>query len=79
MDFSDPITRQYLFAGAAVILGLSGWLLPDRYNILKMKGSYARHMSEGEKIKLARILGAIFIVLSFVIAIGTMLLGDVEL
>jgi hypothetical protein len=79
MDFSDPITQQYLFAGFAIVLGLSGWLLPDKYNILKMKRDYAKHISESQNLKLARLLGALFILFGLAVGTGTMLIGDLEL
>ena len=78
MDFSDPITRQYLFASAAIALGLSGWLLPDKYNILKLKRAYAKHLSASQNIKFARMFGALLIVFGVAAAIGTMMIGEIH-
>jgi hypothetical protein len=79
MDFSHPVTQQYLFACFAIVFGLCGWLLPDKYNILKMKRAYAKHISESQNLKLARLIGALFILFGVAIATGTMLIGDLEL
>ena len=78
MDFSDPITKQYLFAFAATALGLSGWLLPDKYNILKLKRAYAKHLSESQNIKFARMFGALLIAFGVVAAIVTVTIGAIE-
>ena len=74
----DPLTKQYLLAAAAIALGLSGWLLPDKYNILRMKRAYAKHMKESDNIKIARIIGAVLIVFGVAIAIGTMMIGEIN-
>ena len=78
MDFSDPVTKQYLIAFAAIAVGLSGWLLPDRYNILKLKARYARYVSESTNIKIARGLGVVFILFGVAIAIGTTMIGEIK-
>ena len=55
---SDPITKQYLIALATIVAGLAGWLLPDKYNVLKLKRQYAKDVSERTNILIARALGA---------------------
>ena len=75
----NPITIQYMLAVLGVALGLAGLLMPDQHNILKMKGDYAKHMSEGDNLKIARMLGALFIALGVLIGLGTMAFGDLEL
>ena len=78
MDFSDPVTQQFLFGGFALVLGLSGLLLPDRYNFMKIKGAYAKHMSEDENVKIARILGAILTLIGVVTIMATMTIGEID-
>ena len=78
MDFSDPVTKQYLIALAAIAVGLSGWLLPDKYNILKLKARYAKYVSERTNILIARALGSVFILFGLLIAIGTMMVGEIK-
>jgi len=76
MDFSDPITTQYLVALAVFAAGLAGWLLPDKYNILKLKARYAKYVSERTNIMIARTLGAVLIVAGLLIAVGTTMVGE---
>ena len=74
----DAITVQYLIAVFATAFGLAGLLLPDERNPLKPKGEYGKHMSAEEKLKLARMFGALFLILGLLIGVGTMVLGDFE-
>ena len=78
MDFSDPITKQYLIALMTITAGLAGWLLPDKYNILKLKRQYAKYVSERTNILIARALGSVFILFGLLIAIGTMMVGEIK-
>ena len=78
MDFSDPITKQYLIALMTITAGLAGWLLPDKYNVLKLKARYAKYVSESTNLKIARALGAVFVVVGVVMAIGTMMVGEIK-
>jgi len=76
MDFSDPITKQYLIALMTITAGLAGWLLPDKYNVLKLKARYAKYVSERTNILIARTLGTVFILFGLLIAIGTTVVGE---
>ena len=78
MDLSDPITKQYLIALATIVAGLAGWLLPDKYNVLKLKRQYAKYVSERTNILIARTLGSVFILFGLLIAIGTMMVGEIK-
>jgi hypothetical protein len=78
MDFSDPVTKQYLVALAAFVVGLAGWLLPDKYNILKLKARYAKYVSARTNILIARTLGTVFILFGLLIAIGTTMVGEIK-
>jgi hypothetical protein len=75
----DSITIQYLIAILGIGLGLSGLLLPENYNPLKMKGDYAKHVSPGENLKLARIFGAVMLAAGLLIGFATMAFGDLDL
>ena len=74
----NSITVQYLIAALGIVLGLAGLLLPNEYNPLKPKGEYGKHVSPEEKLKLARMFGALFLILGLLIGVGTMVLGDFE-
>ena len=75
----SSIAIQYLIAMLSIALGLGGLLLPDAYNPLKPKGDYGKHMSLPEKLKLARMFGALFLALGVLIGLGTMAFGDLEI
>ena len=75
----DPITVQYAIAIVGIALGLSGVLLPEKYNPMKMKGDYAKHVSQSENMKLARIFGAVLLAAGLLVGFGTMAFGDLEL
>ncbi|HEX6165013.1 MAG TPA: hypothetical protein VFZ31_16715 [Vicinamibacterales bacterium] len=75
----DSITVQYLIAILGIGLGLAGLLLPEPYNPLKMKGDYAKHVSPGENMKLARIFGAVMLATGLLIGFATMAFGDLDL
>jgi len=75
----NPITIQFLIAIFSIAFGLAGLLLPGKHNILKVKGDYAKHLSETENLKLARMFGAGFLALGVLIGLGTMAFGDLEL
>ena len=75
----NSITVQYLIAAIGIVLGLSGLLLPEKYNPMKMKGDYAKHVSKGENLKLARMFGAVMLAAGLLVGFGTMVFGDLEL
>jgi len=74
----DPVTKQYLIALAAIAVGLSGWLLPDKYNILKLKASIAKHVSPGTNIKIARAVGTVLIVGGVLMVFATWQVGELK-
>jgi hypothetical protein len=57
----DLATKQYLIAAGVIAVGLSGWLLPYRWNILKLKRSLAKHMSERTNLIIAKSVGTVLI------------------
>ena len=75
----DSITLQYLIAILGIGLGLAGVLLPASSNPLKMKGDYAKHVSPGENLKLARIFGAVMLASGLLVGFATMAFGDLDL
>jgi hypothetical protein len=75
----NAITFQYLIAVLGVGLGLSGLLLPEKYNPMKMKGDYGKHVSPTENLKLARMFSAIILAAGLLVGFATMAFGDLEL
>ena len=75
----NAIAIQYLLSALGVGLGLAGVLLPEKYNPMKMKGGYAKHVSQAENLKLARMLGAVMLAAGSLIGLATMAFGDLDL
>lgn len=75
----NPITIQYMLAVLGVGLGLAGLLMPEKYNPMKMKGDYAKHVSRAENLKLARMFGGVMLATGLLIGFATMAFGDLEL
>jgi len=72
----DLATKQYLIALGVVAIGLSGWLLPYRWNILKLKRSLAKHLSERTNLIIAKAFGTVLIVVGLVMVAVTVNGGD---
>lgn len=71
MDPSNPVTQQYLIAFAVVAVGISGWVLPLKWNLLRLKRSLAKHVSEDTNLKIAKGLGTMLIVFGVLLAFAT--------
>jgi len=74
----DRITQQYLISAAALAVGASAWIVPDQYNPLKLKARYAKYVSEQTNIKIARALGAMFIVIGLMAGVATLMIGEIK-
>ena len=72
----DLATKQYLIALGVVAIGLSGWLLPYRWNILKLKSSLAKHFSERTNLMIAKAFGTVLIFAGLVMVAVTVGGGD---
>lgn len=68
MDPNDPKTQQLLIGGALLLAGLWGLFVPYRWNILRLKGSVARHLSDRVNQAIPRYVGG------FLAAMGILLL-----
>lgn len=78
MDPSDQVTQQYLLAVVAVAVGVSGWVMPPKWNLLKLKARYAKSVSEATNLKIARAVGTMLIVAGVLIAVVTYQVGALK-
>lgn len=62
-----------LLASAVIALGLSGWLLPYRWNLLRLRRSLANSASEKINRLMPKIIGSILIILGAILIVGTYL------
>jgi len=72
----DLATKQYLIALGVFAVGLSGWLLPYKWNILKLKRSLAKHLSERANMMFAKAFGTVLILAGLVMFAVTVSGGD---
>lgn len=59
MDTNDPKVQQLLLGAAVLVVGLWGLLVPYEWNILRLKRSFARHVSDRTNRAIPKILGSI--------------------
>ena len=69
----DRAMTQYLIGGIALIVGLSGWLLPYRWNILRLKRSFAKRFSDEINEKIPKVVGTILLVIGVITLVATVL------
>jgi hypothetical protein len=72
----DLATKQYLIASGVFALGLSGWLLPFRWNILKLRHPYNKYFSERGNMIFAKSFGSVLIFVGAVMIAVTIGGGD---
>ena len=64
--------KQTLLMGlAALALGVSGWVLPYKWNLLRLRRPYAGAVSETANKRVPRVVG------SFLILLGALIIGGV--
>jgi hypothetical protein len=72
------IAQQIGMGLACLVLGLSGWLLPYRWNLLRFKRILRSLLPEKVNLLVPRIFGTILIVMGAVVVIGTIIFGKFE-
>ncbi len=71
----EQIIQQLVIGVLAVAIGVSGWLLPYKWNLLRLRSTFARVIPEETNKKLPKIVGAILIFLGSAILLGTLVVG----
>jgi len=66
-------SKEVLLIGVlAVAVGVSGWLLPYRYNLLRLKRLVSGFLSEEANRRVPKIVGSILIVVGLVLIVGAL-------
>ena len=68
----DQASTQLIVGGLAVVLGLSGWLLPYKYNLLRLKRFVGRMFSEETNQKVPKIIGTFLFLVGISIIVATL-------
>jgi hypothetical protein len=75
---TGQIMNDYAGGGVAILLGLSGWLLPYRWNLLRLRRGLDRLVSERINLMIPKIMGSILIVIGLIMVIMTLIAGKTE-
>ncbi len=78
MNFNDPITVQYVAGAGCTLLGLCGWLLPYRWNPLRLRRGTARLVPEKINLLVPKIIGTILILSGLTVIILTATVGKLD-
>ena len=74
----SPIVQQYITGAACILLGLSGWLLPYRWNLLRFRRWLANVVPERVNQVIPKVAGSLLIIIGLIIVIVTMTVGKME-
>ena len=70
-------TSELLLASlVSMAAGIAALMLPYRWNPFRLKGSFAKFLSEKANLKLPKIAGVIFIVLALLCVVQATFRGD---
>ncbi len=66
----QQVMQQVGIGALALAIGVSGWVLPFRWNLLRLRRPYARLVSDGFNQVLPKIIGTIFAVAGALVMLG---------
>ena len=69
----DPVSERYLTGAFCLFLGLLGWILPYRWNILRMRRPFSRLLSDSANMLVPKIVGSAAILGGIVLIVGAAL------
>lgn len=78
MNFNDPIVMQYASGSACTLLGLCGWILPWRWNVLRLHRGLARLVPEKVERLIPKIVGTALIICGLGVIIATACVGKLD-
>jgi hypothetical protein len=67
----DLATKQYLIALGVFAVGLSGWLLPYRWSLFKLRRPYDKWVSERANMIFAKVFGSLLMVVGVFMVVLT--------
>jgi len=69
----DRFLQQLGVGAVCLIVGISGWVLPYRWNLLRVKRAWGKYFSEETNRKIPKVVGTVLVVVGLVVLIGTLL------
>lgn len=75
---NEQIAQQLGIGATCLLVGLSGWLLPFRWNLLRLRRRWAGLVSEETNKRVPKIVGSVLMLFGVVILVATAVLGRFE-
>jgi hypothetical protein len=77
-NMDDQIIHQYVTGGVCILIGLSGWFLPYRWNVLRFRRLLSRLVSERVNRIVPKVVGSILVIIGLIIVLVTLCVGKIE-
>lgn len=74
----EQIAQQLGVGALCLIIGLSGWLLPYRWNLLRLRRGLAGLVSDNVNQLIPKVVGSILILVGLLILIGSTAVGNFQ-
>lgn len=71
----QQIAQQVGIGVFAIIIGVSGWLLPFRWNLLRLRRALQGLVSESVNLAIPKVIGSVLILVGIAILAGTAIVG----
>jgi hypothetical protein len=71
----EQITQQLIVGVVGLVVGVSGWLLPYRWNLLRLRGGLAGLLPERWNHAIPKIVGTVLALAGIAVLIATGILG----
>ncbi|HEX5057081.1 MAG TPA: hypothetical protein VFX02_11360 [Gammaproteobacteria bacterium] len=74
----DQIIQQFGIGILLLVVGISGWLLPYKWNVLRLRRTFAQLVSEDTNMIIPKIVGTLLILGGLAILLVTFILGKFQ-
>ncbi len=74
----EQIATQLGTGVLCIVVGLSGWLVPYRWNILRLRRLFRDALPESQNRMVPKVIGTILIIVGAIVLIATAVIGRLE-